>query len=275
MSTFNLKLSQESRKRVRRGVILTIVIAILLVALQIKPIAQAAYTLQAAVQLIGNRVGGFYQDTFTTKDDLRRERDELQQLVGNLAIDQAYLDQLERDVFELQTLINYRQELTYEATPAKILARSSSNEHEILIDQGSQQGIREQMAVIVEEGHMIGYTSQINNHTSSVTLLKNINSRIPVAILGETRTLGLVSGQEGFLLKMDFIPQSENLNVGDVVVTSGLDGNFPSGLIVGVVSEVIQVETSNFQEALIEPIFAPEDFSNVLILDPFNETYAQ
>lgn len=267
-------MSPDGRKRLRRSALLLGLIATLLISLQLKPIAKAAYSLQASVAFVGTTIGTFYQNTFTKKDDLLAEVEHYKQLSADLTVDKAYLDQLEQDVQELQTLIDYSQQLTYQAIPARILARSVAGDHQILVDRGYDQDVREQMAVIVEEGHMIGYTSTVNRHTSVVTLLKDVNARVPVAILGETRTVGLVSGQDGFLLKMEFIPQSEKIAESDVVVTSGLDGNFPSGLVVGVVNEVIQNERSEFQEALIEPIFDPDVYTNVLILDPFNEAYA-
>lgn len=264
----------QDRTRLRRVAVFVLCVGITLLVLQWNPIAQAAGTLRAGLQIAGSTIGQFYHRTFTTKDDLRAQRDHFQELAGNLAVEQSYIDRLERDVAELQTLLTYSVQLSYTSIPSRVLARSVGTGHQILLDRGSRDGVREQMAVTVADGHMIGYTSSVAAHTSVVTLLKNVQSKVPVAILGETRTIGLAEGQDGFLLHMNFIPQSEHIEVGDVVVTSGLDGNLPSGLVIGVIHEVIRDETANFQEALIEPIYEADAFSNVLILDPLAELYA-
>ena len=231
--------------------------------------------IQSSLSAVASSIGKLYENTFTTKDDLRREVERYKQLSAELTVNQSYIDQLEHDVEELQVLIDYQNTLSYTMLHARILARSIEGENTILIDQGSEEGVRPGLAVVIENGHMIGYTKNIRAHTSIVVLLDDPSSKIPVAILGETKTIGLVEGQGGFLLHMGFIPHSEEIEKNDVVVTSGLDGSFPSGLVIGVVNEVIQEETASFQEALIEPLFDVRFYRNVLVLDPLKETYAE
>lgn len=242
---------------------------------QFTAIARITKSAQGWLSAVGTSIGQFYNNTFTTKDDLRAELVYYQDLSSELAVDQAHLVQLESDVAELQSLLDYQQANESKTIPARILARSTDEDKTILIDQGAAQGVRANMAVIIENGHLIGYTGEVSAQTSQVILLENIESNIAATILGGSQTLGLVSGQDGFLLEMSYIPQDEVFDVDDIVITSGLAGHFPRGLIIGAIEEVIQNETSAFKSARIRPIYDHREYSNVLIVDPQNTSHAQ
>ncbi|MFH1711731.1 MAG: rod shape-determining protein MreC [Patescibacteria group bacterium] len=275
MAQLKLKLASESRKRIRRGVIFIIVIFGLILINQWKPISQFTQSIQASLTTAAKGIAQIYTNTFTKKDDLRIELENYKALAADLSLNEAHLNELERSVAELENLIEYKQTITSGTTTARVIARSVEDELTILIDKGFENGIMPNRAVVIEAGHIIGFTKDVRRHSSIVILIEHPSSKIPAAIIGNTTTIGLVEGREGFLLHMSFIPQDEEININDVVITSGLDGNFPSGLVIGVISEVVQNETSAFKEALIQPIVDEEFYSYVLVIDPLTSTYAE
>ncbi|MCR4311893.1 MAG: hypothetical protein NUV56_01280, partial [Candidatus Uhrbacteria bacterium] len=103
---------------------------------------------------------------------------------------------------------------------------------------------------------------------STVRLSTDRASQVPSAILGKRRTIGMVEGQEGALLAMDFVPQDADVAPGNIVVTSGLDGSIPEGLVIGTISDVIIQESAPFKRAIIEPLHDPREWSTMLIIPP-------
>lgn len=197
------------------------------------------------------------------------ERDEYQELAANLAVDQTHLDELERQVEELSSLLSYKESVPYDVIVAKIVLRSELGGQTILIDKGHIDGIQENFAVTVENGHMVGYISSVQKNTATVTLLQSEQSRIPAKIVGKEETNGIAVGQEGFLLNMDFVPQRVNMQEADIIVTSGLEGRYPQGLVLGAVKTVHKDVTEAFQHADIQPFYDVNNYSTVLIINPY------
>ena len=109
--------------------------------------------------------------------------------------------------------------------------------------------------------------STVCTYTSTIRLIEDNQTRIPISILGQDDTSGLLIGEGGFLLHMEYVPQDRELNIGDAVVTSNLHERIPDNLLIGTIYEIIKEETASFQEALIEPIYQSSTYSNVLIID--------
>jgi len=213
-----------------------------------------------------------YQRVTTSPDSLRAKLDETEHRLQSQSIEAARLSILERDVKELETLLNYQQTITVQSKTARILARSADSEQLILIDKGENDGLSEGLAVAVADGHLIGVISQVQKNTSTVKLISDQTSKIPAMVLSDAKITGLVEGKGGFLLKMDFIPHETNISADQIVITSGLDGAIPPGLVIGSVSSVNKVDTELFISAEIQPFVAPDDYQRVLILDPLAQT---
>jgi rod shape-determining protein MreC len=72
-------------------------------------------------------------------------------------------------------------------------------------------------------------------------------------------------------MAMQFIPRDADIARGDVVTTSGLEGIIPEGLLLGTITEVVDMASAPFKRALVEPLADPLEWSNVLILSPMSE----
>ncbi|MFH1631549.1 MAG: rod shape-determining protein MreC [bacterium] len=266
---FKIKVSNKTKKGARSlGVFLFALLVILMFLLFVRPFTNASQSVQSIFNRIGSGISNTYNYISTSKGDLERQVSDLQSQIASLTVETAYIDELEQNIVELQGLLEYTETTEHNTTTARVIAHSFENEQKILIDKGASDGIKNGLAVVVANGQIIGTVGEVNRSSATVILIEDRSSSIPAAILGTDRTVGLVEGQSGYLQKMAFIPQDAEIHQGDVVVTSGLNGNIPPGLVIGLVSEVLSDETALFQEALIESIYPHEQFRDVLIIDP-------
>jgi rod shape-determining protein MreC len=143
----------------------------------------------------------------------------------------------------------------------------------LMVDRGQQHGVAPGQPVLDAEG-VLGQVSRVLPLAAEITLLTDRNLTLSVEIRRNgTRALAYGSGRAG-ALELRYLPAAADLQPGDQVVTSGLDGVFPPGLPVGKVIEVIRRRTS-FTTARVEPAAAIERTRMVLILlEPWREPLA-
>jgi rod shape-determining protein MreC len=186
-----------------------------------------------------------------------------------LAFDKAELLQLQRENMELKESLAYKQTHTAVAVTAAVIARSVVDDQtKVIIDQGSKAGVVPGAAVIIGDGYLFGIVTDVGPVSSTVRLLNSAQSRVPATVLGSARTLGLVEGRQGALLVMEFIPQEVNIQLNDLVVTSGLDGELQQNLVIGIVSDIKEVESEPFKRAFVELVYEPRDWTMVQVLIP-------
>jgi rod shape-determining protein MreC len=121
-----------------------------------------------------------------------------------------------------------------------------------LIDKGRRDGIEDKAAVIVGGNILVGQIVEVNETASKVRLINDPNSKISGRIQ-ESGITGLVTGEEDFDLIIDLLPQGEKIEKGQIAVSSGSVGYFPSGLLIGEIEEVISSEVNISQKARIKP----------------------
>lgn len=118
------------------------------------------------------------------------------------------------------------------------------------IDKGSGSGVSKGDSVIVSKGILVGRVQEVNASTAKVVLLTNPESTVNVATL-KNNTKGVAKGEYGLGIIFDMILQTDAINVGDDVVTSGIGGEIPRGLYVGKVQEIHPSDDHLFQQAVI------------------------
>ena len=135
----------------------------------------------------------------------------------------------------------------------------------LLIDKGSDKGLKVGMPVIVSDGILVGRLEEVRSDSSKVTLLTDSASAVNAENL-ETDAKGLVRGNFGLGLVFDMVAQSDILNKGDSVITSGLGGVFPKGLLIGKIEEVKESPDRLFQQAIISPMARYHDLEVVFVI---------
>lgn len=248
-------------------VFLTCTISIFLF-MRVPFLARSIQSIEHDAFLSGTFLKNIYAYIFTSRSVLLEERDYYRDLSASLAKKIQETSALEAQVRELSTLLEYSSASTNTTFIANIISSTFNQQSRSLyLDLGSEDGMRSGLAVIIENGHLIGIIDEVDVYRSRVKLIQDQSSKIPSSVISTNKTSGLIEGSGGFILKMNYIPQSETINVDDVVVSSGLDGNIPKGLIIGVVSEIIHDVVSPFQQAYIEPFYDISEYSTVVVLD--------
>jgi rod shape-determining protein MreC len=139
----------------------------------------------------------------------------------------------------------------------------------IIIDKGKINGIKQNMAVVTANG-LIGKIKNVNQFSSTVQLLSSMDpkNRISAVIQGDTNVYGLVEGydKDKKELQIKAIPSSAKIQKGQTVITSGLGGFFPSGLLIGKVVDVKPDQYGLNQTALVKPGADFYDIQNVMVI---------
>jgi len=129
----------------------------------------------------------------------------------------------------------------------------------ILIDRGTDDGILENMPVINSQKVLFGKISKVYKNFSKVLLISNNNNVLDVKILKDDTSsppiYGAVKGEGNFKAILDTIPLDYEINNGDTLITSSLEGTFPKGLLVGRIIKIQRNDLKPFQTAQIDLFF--------------------
>ena len=150
-----------------------------------------------------------------------------------------------------------------------VVARDSSNLRSIVaIDHGSSDGVREGMIVVTEGRSLVGTVSKVFDDYAWVTLITDPKSAVS-AMVQESRAEGVVAGNYGGELIMEFVGQGAAVKEGDFVLTSGVGGGYPADVVIGRVSRVRKTDQDLFQEVHVDHLASLTDLENVLVLTSF------
>jgi rod shape-determining protein MreC len=136
------------------------------------------------------------------------------------------------------------------------------------IDRGGDAGIEDGMPVLATAG-LAGRVVSHTRRTSSVLLITHPSSSVNAYILGMVGATGVVNGMPDGRLLLRYLPPSERVTPGSVVVTSGLGGAFPRNLPIGRVVQVESREVDMFQQAIVEPLVDIRRLLTVLVARGF------
>lgn len=186
--------------------------------------------------------------------DLKIENERLNEENIKLEAQVADLKDIKKENEELRKQIELAPRQKYELESSMVIGHDVSGKAEFLyIDKGSRDGVENGMAVIVGEGVLVGKISSVYSGVSHVEILLSPNSKINGEIV-ESGGKGIVNGRYGTSIIMDMIPQTVEINKGDSVITSGIGGVLPRGLLIGYAQEPTSTADQLFQQtSLIVP----------------------
>lgn len=212
------------------------------------------------------------QDFLTVPRDVIALRQQNAALQNDMARLQAQVVQLQQQVAETQALaalVNFsRSNAENSYTAASVIGRDPSPFlHYVIIDKGSNDGLRRGMPVVTDQG-LVGRIDAVISNAARVQLITDPASVINVRLEKtgrEAQLIGTISGD----LSLDLIPQDVVINTGDVVLTSGLGGGYPTDLIIGQVLSVRKQDSDLFQQASVQPVVDFTQLKIVLIITDF------
>ena len=190
--------------------------------------------------------------------NLKKKINELKSVI--ISYQEGYLE-----AQRLKKLLSLTDDYNYNFIPARVIGREQAAlSKTILINKGTVQGLKAGMPVVVPPG-LIGRLVDVSWHTSKVLLFIDENSNID-AIVQRTRMQGIISGagSRGLLLK--YISKTQDVQIGDVIISSGIGGVFPKGLLIGQVSHVDRLEASLFLKINVAPFVDFSKLEEALVL---------
>ncbi len=152
----------------------------------------------------------------------------------------------------LRRLLLLKERVPAPMIAAEVVAYSpSASLRTIVINKGQRDGVKKGMPVVTWEG-VVGRVMRISSGTSIVLLVIDRNSSVD-CLAQRTRVQGIVEGDGGSRCYVRYVLRAEDIQVGDHIFTSGLEGIFPKGLSMGAVVRVERKEYGFFQEVEVIP----------------------
>ncbi|WP_042459188.1 rod shape-determining protein MreC [Neobacillus dielmonensis] len=225
---------------------------------------------QSLVSKPANSLAGFFENLQDLQNTYK-ENKELKTRVEKIASLEAEIQALKKDNEDLRDINGESKTLRdMDPSPATVIGRTPDRWHEMLIiDKGSLKGIKKNMAVVTANG-LIGKVKSVNQFSSTVQLLSAMDpkNRISALIQSDTNVFGFVQGYDDKqkVLLVKGIPSGAKVEKGQTVITSGLGGVFPQGLLIGKVVDVKPDQYGLNQTALVKPGADFYDIENVLVI---------
>ena len=222
-------------------------------------------------------VGGFFSRIFNSIGELKRLRENyetMQQQVKDFRVNERELVQLRHEILRLKEMMGFAEDFSVDHIAAEIIGSGPDNfSNSLLINKGSVNGIRENMPVVAFQGGfegLVGKTELVGPFSSLVLPLYDPSCFVP-ARMQKSRYTGLVSGGVNAFsnLIMKSVPKSGRIeiNVGDLVVTSGLSTIYPKDVYIGRISEIGGKTWETSLRLELEPIIEFARLEYVFILD--------
>jgi rod shape-determining protein MreC len=268
----------------RQGVIYVVLLAVTILLLAFSSSAPllelrrgvgfAMSPFQDALLQGGRQVSSFFA-TITQIEELREMNVALEQRVQELEAENRQLESVRVENEQLSALLEVRSSLDYETVAAEVISRGSSHlERVVSLDRGTEVGISLDDPVVAGGGALVGQVVDVGVNYSRVLLISDTRSRV-VGLTDTSRTTGEVAGQLERPLSMSRVLASDELILGETVVTAGIDlgsgirSPFPRGLLIGTVVDVQRSPDQLFQAALLQPAAPLDRLEYVLVVTDY------
>jgi rod shape-determining protein MreC len=165
----------------------------------------------------------------------------------------------------LNELLKLRESRQQYVAAAKVLSRGTDQwSHTLVLDKGRKEGVARDMSAIAPKG-FAGKISDVTESYAKLLLLTDINFSASVR-LQESRKEGIISGTGTKNVILKYIPYEDEIKIGDIVITSGLDQLFPPGIPVGFISKLDKQGAGHFQYIEVTPYVDNSKLEEVLII---------
>jgi len=261
-------------KRLRNIIAIMLVAGLILLALSgvLRPILGVVMDPFVSVQRwLSERFMALY-DFFTLPRDvteLLQRNAQLENEVSNL---QSQVIQLQEQLSETEVLYSLldfaRARPQDQYIAAAVIGQDPSPFlHYVIIDRGSDEGIRYGMPVVTQQG-LVGRVDAVTSSASRVQLVTDPGAVVNIKFQNKSES-GQVQGSVTGEITLEMVSQTLSINTGDILLTSGLGGNFPADILVGQLIDVEKTENNLFQSADVQPVVDFNAMRAVLVITNF------
>jgi rod shape-determining protein MreC len=242
-------------------VIALLLFGLILISLRVKQRQGVAFFDAVLIELISpvqkaatfaiKAVSGVFQQ-YVFLVHLQKENEIFKKRIATLEEENHQMKELELANERLRKLLQFREKMPTSMIAAEVIGQDPTSWFKSLtVNKGERDGVQKGMAVILPEG-VVGQILKTAPHYSTVLLITDYNSAID-AIIQRTRAKSIVEGKEENRCELKYLLRTDEVLIGDVVVTSGLGGIFPKGLMVGEIRKVEKKSHGVFQYAELVP----------------------
>jgi len=218
---------------------------------------------KASTLVIKTVQGTFQQYIFLV--NLEKENRDLKKKIAELQEENHRIKEITLANERLRQLLQFREKNSSSMIGAEVIGQDPSSWFKsVAIDKGERDGVKKGMAVVSPAG-VIGQVLKTAPHYATVLLITDYNSAID-SIVQRTRAKAIVEGKGENRCQLKYLLRAEEVAVGDVVVTSGLGGNFPKGLMVGEIKKVDKKGHGVFQYAELVPSVDMTQLEEVFVI---------
>ena len=189
----------------------------------------------------------------------------LLQELGQAVEDQNQWHETELANVRLRDLIDFQRNISERVVAAEVIGKDPSAWfNTVIIDKGEADGLTRGLPVVIAQG-IVGQVIEVSTHYSKVMLIVDSNSAVD-SLVQRTRARGVIKGESTVQCRLDYVLRKNDVRIGDTIVSSGLDGVYPKGLRIGLVSQVIEHDADIFHEVIITPFVDFEKLEEVLVI---------
>lgn len=200
-------------------------------------------------------------------------QDSLQLSRDSLVIRAQRLEAVEAENARLRGLLGLGRALQWGFIPAEALIdRGDGSQHTLLLSAGATQGVHRLSAVVAEDG-LVGLVQSVDARTSVAIVWPHPDFRVSATTV-DGSAVGIVTAHEGegadrWLLELHGVPYRSAIPIGTPVVSSGLGGVFPRGVLIGTVVRALRGERAGWARSyLLRPAVRPSELQSVMVLAP-------
>lgn len=221
----------------------------------------------------GSAASGWIDDTesaMTSAQTLQQENETLKTEINELRYANLAMAEIYAENQRLRAMLNYKNaHPEAQLVVARVLGRAPGELRDtMLIDKGTDDGVRQDMAVTTVEG-LVGLVEEASPTSARVTLVTSARCNVGGRILrANSRAVGIVTGRGGdnMPLLMEHLPREAEVLAGDVVVTSGYSENHPAGIVIGTVKDSSLDAAGLLRTATVAPAAVKDGLEEVFVV---------
>lgn len=196
---------------------------------------------------------------------IKKQNLELKTQLAELRAQLGAMTELKMENERLSGLLGFKQASKMNLLAARVIGRDLLHDHNtIVIDRGLAHGVQKNMAALTIGG-VVGYVFRVEQESSRVLLLTDRYAVID-AIVQRSRARGLVEGVKSSNARLKYLKRSDDVKVGDLIVTSGMFNLFPKGFPIGTVTSIDKSRYGMTQEVEVKPAVEPLNLEELFIV---------
>ena len=227
---------------------------------------------QKAASKVYNAVYGSFSD-FIHAPSISKENDLLKNQNALLLSQVAELEKYKNENKKMKEFLGVKEENPdFVMEPAEVIGRDASDRfYSFTIDKGEKQGIKKYSPCITSQG-LVGMVTAVGPNFAKISTVLDSTVEVGVKVM-QTSDIGITEGNAVLAsdgkLKLSYLPRESEVGIGGLVLTTGIGGIFPEGIIVGVVSEVSPDSQGLTINAVIKPLMDIKNVTDVMIIKDF------